>query len=221
MAYLDTRVVIGKDNQLEPLLCALDTCTEPVTGNQEKFCSKKCCDLHNYKRINKLHKGVHKNISKKYSPRRVVSKSSIKHDETWVVGDGRFAVDDYHVDPDIYAIAEANHEKYIEDRNEYEARVVIEGLKVFKESYNEHHDIKYEKVISDKRKLNETEDQRIHRSNVNSEWARKNRKKINASARARYKANPEKYKRYNNKYYHERVKKPELFKFEQWLRKKS
>ena len=132
MAYRDTRVVIGKDNQLEPLLCALDTCTEPVTGNQEKFCSKKCCDLHNYKRINKLHKGVHKNISKKYSPRRVVSKSSIKHDETWVVGDGRFAVDDYHVDPDIYAIAEANHEKYIEDRNEYEARVVIEGLKVFK-----------------------------------------------------------------------------------------
>ena len=68
MAYRDTRVVIGKDNQLEPLLCALDTCTEPVTGNQEKFCSKKCCDLHNYKRINKLHKGVHKNISKKYSP---------------------------------------------------------------------------------------------------------------------------------------------------------
>jgi len=89
MAYRDTRVVIGKDKQLEPLLCALDTCTEPVTGNQEKFCSKKCCVKHNYKRINKLNKGVHKDLSKKYSPKRIVSKSSIKHDETWVVGAGR------------------------------------------------------------------------------------------------------------------------------------
>ena len=221
MAYRDTRVVIGKDNQLDPLLCALDTCTEPVTGNQEKYCSVKCRNKAGAKRHGKDYKGVHKNLSGKYSPRRVISKSSIKHDETWVTGNGRFAVDDYHVDPDIYAIAEANHEKYILDRNEYEARVVIEGLKVFKEAYNEHHDIKYEKIISDKIRANETEDQRIHRSNVNAEWARKNRKKVNASARARYKANPEKYKQYNNKYYHEKVKKPELFKFEQWLRKKS
>ena len=110
MAYRNTRVVIGKDKQLKPLLCALDTCTEPVTGNQEKYCSKKCCETANYKRINKLNKGVHKNISKKFSPRRIVSESSIKHNETHV-SITNFAVDDYHVDPDIYAIAEANHEK--------------------------------------------------------------------------------------------------------------
>ena len=143
MAYRDTRVVIGKDKQLKPLLCALDTCTEPVTGNQEKYCSKKCCETANYKHQNKLNKGVHKTLSGKYLPRKMVSESSIKHDETWVVGDGRFVVEDHYVDPDIYAIAEANHEKYILDRNEYEARVVIDGLKIFKESYNEHHDIKY------------------------------------------------------------------------------
>jgi hypothetical protein len=219
MAYRNTRVVIGKDNQLEPLLCALDTCTEPVTGNQEKFCSKKCCDIHNYKRINKLHKGVHKNISKKFSPRRVVSKSSIKHNETHV-SITNFAVDDYHVDPDIFAIAEANHEKYILDRNEYEARVVIEGLKIFKESYNEHHDIKYEKIVSDKIRANETEDQRIHRRNVNNEYARKNKEKIRARARARYRANPEKYNKQRKKYYNY-IKQPELFKFEKWLRKRS
>ena len=220
MAYRDTRVVIGKDNQLEPLLCALDTCTEPVTGNQEKFCSKKCCDLHNYKRINKLHKGVHKNISKKYSPRRVVSKSSIKHDETWVVGDGRFAVDDYHVDPDIYAIAEANHEKYILDRNEYEARVVIDGLKIFKESYNEHHDIKYEKIASDKVRAKYTEDHKIYIKNRNRKYWRKNKKKILAKQRARYRANPDKYNKIRKKYYYY-TKQPELFKFEKWLRKRS
>ena len=219
MAYRNTRVVIGKDNQLEPLLCALDTCTEPVTGNQEKFCSKKCCDIHNYKRTNKLHKGVHKNISKKFSPRRVVSKSSIKHNETHV-SITNFAVDDYHVDPDIFAIAEANHEKYILDRNEYEARVVIEGLKIFKESYNEHHDIKYEKIVSDKIRANETEDQRIHRRNVNNEYARKNKEKIRARARARYRANPEKYNKQRKKYYNY-IKQPELFKFEKWLRKRS
>ena len=219
MAYRDTRVVIGKDKQVKPLLCALDTCTEPVTGNQEKYCSKKCCETANYKRINKLNKGVHKNISKKFSPRRIVSESSIKHDETHV-SITNFAVDDYHVDPDIYAIAEANHEKYILDRNEYEARVVIEGLKIFKESYNEHHDIKYEKVISDKIRANETEDQKIHRRNVNNEYARKNKEKIRARARARYRANPEKYNKQRKKYYNY-IKQPELFKFEQWLRKRS
>ena len=219
MAYRNTRVVIGKDKQLKPLLCALDTCTEPVTGNQEKYCSKKCCETANYKRINKLNKGVHKNISKKFSPRRIVSESSIKHNETHV-SITNFAVDDYHVDPDIYAIAEANHEKYILDRNEYEARVVIEGLKIFKESYNEHHDIKYEKVISDKIRANETEDQRIHRRNVNNEYARKNKEKIRARARARFRANPEKYSKQRKKYYNY-IKQPELFKFEQWLRKRS
>ena len=219
MAYRDTRVVIGKDKQVKPLLCALDTCTEPVTGNQEKYCSKKCCETANYKRINKLNKGVHKNISKKFSPRRIVSESSIKHNETHV-SITNFAVDDYHVDPDIYAIAEANHEKYILDRNEYEARVVIEGLKIFKESYNEHHDIKYEKVISDKIRANETEDQKIHRRNVNNEYARKNKEKIRARARARYRANPEKYNKQRKKYYNY-IKQPELFKFEQWLRKRS
>ena len=85
MAYRDTRVVIGKDKQLKPLLCALDTCTEPVTGNQEKFCSKKCCDKASAKTTrNNTIKAFIKLISGKYSPRRVVSESSIKHDETWV-----------------------------------------------------------------------------------------------------------------------------------------
>ena len=220
MAYRDTRVVIGKDKQLKPLLCALDTCTEPVTGNQEKYCSKKCCETANYKHQNKLNKGVHKTLSGKYSPRKMISESSIKHDESWVTGGGRFVIDDHYVDPDIYAIAEANHEKYILDRNEYEARVVIEGLKIFKESYNEHHDIKYEKVISDKIRANETEDQKIHRRNVNNEYARKNKEKIRARARARYRANPEKYNKQRKKYYNY-IKQPELFKFEQWLRKRS
>ena len=213
------KAYIGEDGLLHPLICARKTCNNPVTGNQERFCSKECSVTYNYKRINKLNKGIHKNISKKFSPRRIVSKSSIKHDETHV-SINNFAVDDYHVDPDIFAIAEANHEKYVLDRNEHEARVVIEGYKIFKESYNQHHDIKYEKIVSDKRKQNETVDQKIHRKNVNAEWARKNRKKINTLSRARYKANSEKRKRYNKKYYHERIKKPELFKHEQWLKKK-
>ena len=220
MAYRDTRVVIGKDKQLKPLLCALDTCTEPVTGNQEKYCSKKCCETANYKHQNKLNKGVHKTLSGKYLPRKMVSESSIKHDETWVVGDGRFVIEDHYVDPDIYAIAEANHEKYILDRNEYEARVVIEGLKIFKESYNEHHDIKYEKLMSEKNKAKLTEDQKIYRRNRNRKYWRENKKKILAKQRARYKADPEKYRKMHRRYYNY-TKQPELFKFEKWLRKRS
>ena len=220
MAYRDTRVVIGKDGQLKPLLCALDTCTEPVTGNQEKYCSKKCCETANYKHQNKLNKGVHKTLSGKYLPRKMVSESSIKHDETWVVGDGRFVVEDHYVDPDIYAIAEANHEKYILDRNEYEARVVIDGLKIFKESYNEHHDIKYEKIASDKVRAKYTEDHKIYIKNRNRKYWRKNKKKILAKQRARYRANPDKYNKIRKKYYYY-TKQPELFKFEKWLRKRS
>ena len=220
MAYRDTRVVIGKDKQLKPLLCALDTCTEPVTGNQEKYCSKKCCETANYKHQNKLNKGVHKTLSGKYLPRKMVSESSIKHDETWVVGDGRFVVEDHYVDPDIYAIAEANHEKYILDRNEYEARVVIDGLKIFKESYNEHHDIKYEKIASDKVRAKYTEDHKIYIKNRNRKYWRKNKKKILAKQRARYRANPDKYNKIRKKYYYY-TKQPELFKFEKWLRKRS
>ena len=220
MAYRDTRVVIGKDKQLKPLLCALDTCTEPVTGNQEKYCSKKCCETANYKHQNKLNKGVHKTLSGKYLPRKMVSESSIKHDETWVVGDGRFVVEDHYVDPDIYAIAEANHEKYILDRNEYEARVVIDGLKIFKESYNEHHDIKYEKIASDKVRAKYTEDHKIYIKNRNRKYWRKNKKKILAKQRARYKADPEKYRKMHRRYYNY-TKQPELFKFEKWLRKRS
>ena len=220
MAYRDTRVVIGKDKQLKPLLCALDTCTEPVTGNQEKYCSKKCCETANYKHQNKLNKGVHKTLSGKYLPRKMVSESSIKHDETWVVGDGRFVVEDHYVDPDIYAIAEANHEKYLLDRNEYEARVVIDGLKIFKESYNEHHDIKYEKIASDKVRAKYTEDHKIYIKNRNRKYWRKNKKKILAKQRARYRANPDKYNKIRKKYYYY-TKQPELFKFEKWLRKRS
>ena len=220
MAYRDTRVVIGKDKQLKPLLCALDTCTEPVTGNQENYCSKKSCETANYKHQNKLNKGIHKTLSGKYLPRKMVSESSIKHDETWVVGDGRFVVEDHYVDPDIYAIAEANHEKYILDRNEYEARVVIDGLKIFKESYNEHHDIKYEKIASDKVRAKYTEDHKIYIKNRNRKYWRKNKKKILAKQRARYRANPDKYNKIRKKYYYY-TKQPELFKFEKWLRKRS
>ena len=220
MAYRDTRVVIGKDGQLKPLLCAFDTCTEPVTGNQEKYCSKKCCETANYKHQNKLNKGVHKTLSGKYLPRKMVSESSIKHDETWVVGDGRFVVEDHYVDPDIYAIAEANNEKYLLDRNEYEARVIIDGLKIFKESYNEHHDIKYEKIASDKVRAKYTEDHKIYIKNRNRKYWLKNKKKILAKQRARYRANPDKYNKIRKKYYYY-TKQPELFKFEKWLRKRS
>ena len=75
------KAYIGEDGLLHPLVCARKTCSNPIIDNQERFCSKECCTAYHYKRINKLHKGIHKNVSKKFSPRRIVSKSSIKHNE--------------------------------------------------------------------------------------------------------------------------------------------
>ena len=149
--------------------------------------------------------------------------NSIKHDETYVTGDGRFAVDDYHVDPDIFAIAEANHEQYIRDRNEHEAKVVIAGLEAFIEEYNKHHDVSYETLRSKKYLANLTEDQKIGMRNKNKKYVMENKEKINKRQKEKYRTNKEARKRraaYSKKYYQENVRKPELFRHEQWLRKK-
>ena len=74
--------------------------------------------------------------------------------------------------------------------------------------------------MSEKNKAKLTEDQIIHRRNVNNEYARKNKEKIRARARARYRANPEKYNKKRKRYYNY-IKQPDLFKFEKWLRKRS
>jgi hypothetical protein len=216
-----TKTYIGEDGLLHPVICGVPECQNPVKDNQEKYCCDACRKRAMTLRSMDTYKGVYKDFDGWAGGPRGLSTvpNSIKHNETHVTGDGRFIVDDYRVDPEIFAIAEANHEKYVLDRNEYEARVVIDGLEIFVEEYNKNHKKTYAYEQQKKREANITEDQLIGRRKRNREYFRKNRKKILANQKARYKANPEKYKKINKKYY-SYVKKPDLFKYEKWLKKR-
>ena len=230
------RLQINEDSQLEPMLCSIVSCENPLTGQQRKYCSDKCLKKAMTLRSMNAYKGVYSEFGESSGPRSMISKSSIRKDETHVTGNGEFVVDDYPIDPDIFAIAEANHEQYILDRNEYEAKVVIDGLLIFQKEYNKHHDVSYQAEQTKKREATLTEDQKKIRNIKNRLYQIKNKEKISARQKARYKANPEKYRKihrayyhknkdkirkYLRKYYRENVRKPDLFMFEKWLKKRT
>ena len=178
-----------KKEKVTYLRCSLPKCDNPLTGKQRKYCSRKCLIKANCL----ARKDVYKDFDGwKGGPRGLTTvESSIKYDETHVTGNGRFAVDDYHVDPDIFAIAEANHEQYVQDRNEHEAKVVIAGLEAFVEEYNKHHDVSYETLRSKKYLANLTEDQKVGMRIKSTKYARKNKDKINKRAKEKYRTNKE------------------------------
>jgi len=206
-----------KKEKVTYLRCSLPKCDNPLTGKQRKFCSRKCL----IKSTCSERKGIYKDLDGwAGGPRGLtVVPSSIKHDETHVTTNN-YAVDDYHVDPDIFAIAEANHEKYVLDRNEYEARVVIDGLTIFQEEYNKHHDVSYQSEQAKKREANLTEDEKKFRNIKQKRYYADNKEKLNKHTRKSYKAHAEKRRAYARKYYKENIRKPELFQVEQWLKKR-
>tara|TARA_R110002012_G_scaffold294538_1_gene490730 strand:+ start:459 stop:1184 length:726 start_codon:yes stop_codon:yes gene_type:complete len=222
----------------EPLVCTAVSCENELTGQQRKYCSEKCRAIVMSAKACKERKGVYRKLDGwAGGPRGLtVVESSIKKNESYVLGDGRFVVDDYHVDPDIFAIAEANHEQYIRDRNEHEAKVVIAGLEAFVEEYDKHHDVSYGTEQSKKQEANLTEDQRVGRAAKAKIYQEENKERIRAKQKANYYANLEKYrkihrdyyhrnkheiKKFHRRYYRENVRKPDLFMFEQWLKRKT
>ena len=216
-----TKTYIGEDGQLHPVICSLSDCQNQVKENQEKYCCDACRKRAMTLKSMDTYRGVYKDFDGwAGGPRGLTTvPSSIKHNETHVTGDGRFVIDDYRVDPEIFAIAEANHEKYVQDRNEHEARVVIAGLEAFVDEYNKHHKESYATEQSKKYNANLTEDGLIGRRKRNRDYFVKNKKKILANQRARYKANPEKYNKIRKKYNYY-TKQPDLFKYEKWLKKR-
>lgn len=183
------------------LRCACPKCKKPVTSKARKYCSDKCLKKAMTLRNMEAYRGVYSEFGENSGPRSMISESSIRKNETHVTGNGEFVVDDYPVDPDIFAIAEANHEQYVLDRNEYEARVVIDGLMIFQEEYNKHHDVTYEREQAKKREANLTEDQRIGRSVKAKQYQKENKERISAKQRERYAADIEKHREYSRKYY--------------------
>ena len=185
------------------LRCANPECKNPVPNKARKFCTDKC-RIRSYTLRNMSdYKEVYRELDGwGGGPRGLGTvEGSIKRDESYVLGDGRFSVDDYPIDPEIFAIAEANHEKYVLARNEYEARVVLDGLQIFQEEYNKHHDVTYAREKSRKREARLTEEEKAIRAIKNKKYLEENREKVNKRARERYANNREKYKEYNRKYY--------------------
>ena len=210
-----------KKEKVTYLQCSLVSCDNPLTGNQRKFCSRKCL----IKANGLARKDIYKEVDGCKSGPRGLTKvpSSIKHDETHVTGNGRFVVDDYHVDPDIFAIAEANHEQYVRDRNEHEAKVVLAGLEAFIEEYDKHHNESYASHQSKKYHANLTEDQKVALRIKNKKYAMENKEKINERQKEKYRTNKEARKKraaYAKKYYEQNVRKPDLFRHEEWLKKR-
>jgi len=184
------------------LRCANPKCKKPVASKARKYCSDKCLKKAMTLRNMELYRNVYSEFGENSGPRSMVSQSSIRKEESYIIGDGRFSVDDYPVDPDIFAIAEANHEKYVLDRNEYEARVVIDGLMIFQEEYNKHHEKSYASEQTKKREASLTEEDKAIRAIKNRKYQQKNKEKISAKQKARYKADPEKYRKRHRDYYH-------------------
>jgi len=163
------------------LRCIAPGCDNPLPGQRTKYCSTKCHEKVSSNRQNKEYKAVYASLDWAGGPRGMISESSVKKDESFVGGNDRFSVDDYGVDPEIFAIAEANHEKYVQDRSEHEARVVIDGLIIFQEEYDKHHKTSYATEKYYKRK--EEEDFMVKNRAQQRIYYAKNKEKINTKAR--------------------------------------
>jgi len=140
------------------------------------------------------------------TPRTMVSESSIKTTESFVTGSGAFVIDDYAIDPDVFAIAELNHDIQVEARYEHEARVVFDGLAEFKKVYDKNHTDAYNNKASranyQKRK---TEPRFIAMNRKNRKaWYQRNKEEIKAKRKTTYSY----------------IKQPDLYKHEKWLKRK-
>ena len=160
------------------LRCSAPKCDKPLSGKRTKFCSVKCAKRVCSLRRSKECKGVYAPLDWAGGPRGMIGESSVKKDESFVGGNDRYSIDDYGVDPEIFAIAEANHEKYIRDRGEHEARVVYDGLQVFQEEFNKHHEVSY--AAGQYRKNRDDEEYMVRNRAQQRLYYAKNKEKINA-----------------------------------------
>jgi len=193
-----------KKEKVTYLRCSLPKCDNPLIGKKRKFCSKECT----IKSSGLERKAVYAPLDGYGGPRSMVSESSIKRDEGYIIGNGAFVVDDYAIDPDIFAIAELNHEIAVEARNEHEARVVIDGLLEFQKAYNEHHEENYGIETSRKYYQKNKSWIKLRSKRYSRQYYQKNKERITAKARTRYKVNPS------------YIKQPDLYKHEKWLKRK-
>jgi len=132
---------MAKKEKVTYLRCSFPGCDNPLTGLQRKFCSRKCT----IKSTCLDRKGIYKELDSHGGPRSLSKvESSIKKDETFVMGDGRFTLDDIPIDNDIWEAVELRDEQHRLDCIEHENKRIMAGLEEFIKSYNEHHDVRYQ-----------------------------------------------------------------------------
>ena len=131
---------MAKKDKVTYLRCSLPGCDNPLVGQQRKFCGRQC----QIKQSCLNRKGVYKELDSQGGPRSLSKvENSIKKDETFVMGDGRFTIDDIPIDNDIWEAVELRDEQHRLDCIEHENRRVIAGFEEFIKSYNKHHDVAY------------------------------------------------------------------------------
>jgi len=129
----------------EPLVCISVSCENELTGKQRKYCSEECRLKVVSKKACKERKGVYKELDSQSGPRGLSKvENSIKKDETYVMGDGRFILDDIPIDNDVWEAVELRDEQHRLDCIDHENRRVMAGFEEFIKSYNEHHDVQYQ-----------------------------------------------------------------------------
>jgi len=131
---------MAKKEKITYLRCSLPGCNNPLVGQQRKFCSRKCTMKNNC--LDR--KGIYKKLDSAGGPRSLSKvESSIKHDETFVMGNGRYTIDDIPIDNDVWEAVELHDELHKLDCIEHENRRIVAGFEEFIKSYNEHHDVAY------------------------------------------------------------------------------
>jgi hypothetical protein len=138
-----TKAYIGEDGLLHPVLCASPECEKPLADRGYKYCSSKCAQRTSTLKNMKSYKSIHKHDLGVCGARNTKVESSIKKDETFVMGNGRYTIDDIPIDNDIWEAVELRDEQHRLDCIEHENRRVIAGFEEFIKSYNEHHDVAY------------------------------------------------------------------------------
>ena len=140
---------MAKKDRVTYLRCSLPGCDNPLTGLQKKFCGREC----QIKQSCLNRKGVYKELDSQGGPRSLSKvENSIKKDETYVMGDGRFILYDKPIDNDIWETVELRDEQHRLDCIEHENKRIMAGLEEFIKSYNEHHDVTYATMRARKQK---------------------------------------------------------------------
>ena len=119
-----------KKEKVTYLRCALPKCDKPLVGHKRKFCSRKCLIKSNCQDRKGIY--IYKDLDVAGGPRGLTKVgSSIKKDETLILGNGHYILDDIPIDHQIWEAVEYQDELHRQNCIDHENKRVIAGLEEF------------------------------------------------------------------------------------------